>query len=260
MMLSPAEAYEAAEARVHRRLLDLEITNKSLLVINDGLEKTKLRQSKEISDLRRRLRDGRFAVGAGGLGSAMGLSGPHEELEDDDDDFEDAEEGAEEDPELEASHQRCNTLINNLLAQARASIVSRYEEEAKKGGNRVLHPIEMRELEEQRLKEQDELAADQTADQTDTADSTRLLSSDSAETSVMESSSSIEDLSHASGTALAVAGDTSQLSNDDGDSTSMSLSSSIASLDSADTASDATETQEEPPLAPSSEAGDVSID
>lgn len=147
--LSPAEATEAAEARVHRRLLDLEITNKSLLVINDGLEKTKLRQTKELSDLRRKLREGRFSLaGAAPVGDAEG------EVEEDEDylDAEDGEEEeGEEDPELEASHARCKTLIEHMMAQARAAIAYEFvDETAKKGGNRVLHPAEMAEMEEER--------------------------------------------------------------------------------------------------------------
>ncbi|KAM0754448.1 hypothetical protein T439DRAFT_321484 [Meredithblackwellia eburnea MCA 4105] len=47
------------EARVERRILDLEIRNASLLAVNTHLEVLKLRQTKEIRDLRRKLRESR---------------------------------------------------------------------------------------------------------------------------------------------------------------------------------------------------------
>ncbi|CAG7854101.1 SubName: Full=Uncharacterized protein {ECO:0000313/EMBL:CCA70043.1} [Serendipita indica DSM 11827] len=47
----------AEEARSNRKILDLEISNQSLLTVNTMLEATKLRQAREIKDLRRKLRE-----------------------------------------------------------------------------------------------------------------------------------------------------------------------------------------------------------
>ncbi|KAH9810329.1 hypothetical protein DFH28DRAFT_1132128 [Melampsora americana] len=45
------------EARVNRKILDLEISNSSLLAINARLERTKLKQASEIRELRKKMRD-----------------------------------------------------------------------------------------------------------------------------------------------------------------------------------------------------------
>ncbi|KAK9900752.1 hypothetical protein P389DRAFT_166220 [Cystobasidium minutum MCA 4210] len=45
------------DAKVHRKILDLEITNTSLLAINASLEKAKAKQSAELRELRRRIHD-----------------------------------------------------------------------------------------------------------------------------------------------------------------------------------------------------------
>ncbi len=108
---SPSEAGEADEARVYRKLLDLEITNKSLLAINSALEVTKLKQAREIRELKRRLRDGRglpalqpLAISAGS--AVLSDEDDLTESDDDDDDL-----LVKEDPELEAAHQRCKLLV-----------------------------------------------------------------------------------------------------------------------------------------------------
>jgi hypothetical protein len=53
---------EAIAAKSSRKIADLEITNKSLLAINAMLEADKHRLSKEIRDLRRRLREQRLSL------------------------------------------------------------------------------------------------------------------------------------------------------------------------------------------------------
>lgn len=146
--LSPSEAAEAAEAKKDRKILDLEITNKSLLAINASLEVTKVKQTAEIRDLRRRIREGRMSLAPGPLGSALGLAPAQGGEEEEGEWFEDAEEGAEEDPELEAAHVRCKALIDRMVANARAAILSKYE--PPKEGNKVLHPAEIAQLEEER--------------------------------------------------------------------------------------------------------------
>lgn len=142
ILLSPtAEAdTEALEAKTNRKILDLEITNKSLLAINSGLEVVKLKQAREIRDLKRRVRDGR------GLGDRLGLQADvSEDLSGSD--LEDEEEASDEEAplnaDLEEAHQRCKTLIDAMVAQARHAILSRYEPEQRTMGNRVLHPAEL---------------------------------------------------------------------------------------------------------------------
>ncbi|BGP14552.1 hypothetical protein JCM10213_001901 [Rhodosporidiobolus nylandii] len=87
------------EARVERKILDLEITNSSLLSINASLERLKLKQSSEIRELRRRLRE---SVGGAGLAALRaraaaldeGVSGG-ESSDPDDEEDEDGEETPE---------------------------------------------------------------------------------------------------------------------------------------------------------------------
>lgn len=157
---SPSEVGEAEEARVHRKLLDLEITNKSLMAINSALEVTKLKQAKEIRELKRRLRDGRglptAAAPRDSAGSAV-FSDEDDltESEDDDDVL------VKEDPELEAAHQRCKDLVDHMVEQARKAILAEYDEPENTGG-KVLHPAELEEMQ----RELDEQGNDTEADTT----------------------------------------------------------------------------------------------
>jgi hypothetical protein len=135
---------EAVEAKTKRKILDLEITNKSLLAINSGLEVTKLKQAREIRDLRRRLREGR------GLGDRLGLeTGERADAaltsatEDEDELSEEENEETPLNAELEEAHQRCKLLIDTMVSQARHAIMSTYESERRSAGNRVLHPAEL---------------------------------------------------------------------------------------------------------------------
>ncbi|CED83483.1 hypothetical protein [Phaffia rhodozyma] len=52
------DGVEKEEAKVNRKVADLEISNASLLNINHALEATKAKQAKEIRDLRRKVRTG----------------------------------------------------------------------------------------------------------------------------------------------------------------------------------------------------------
>lgn len=156
---SPSEAGEAEEARIHRKLLDLEITNKSLLAINSALEVTKLKQAKEIRELKRRLREGRgLSVGPSSRDSAGAIFSDDEDLEtesDDDDEF-----LVREDPELEAAHQRCKDLVDRMVDQARKAILAEYEEPEGTGG-KVLHPAELEEMQRE-MEEGNDTEADTT--------------------------------------------------------------------------------------------------
>lgn len=148
-LLSPALELdaEAQEAKKNRKILDLEITNKSLLAINSGLEVVKLKQMREIRELKKRLREGR------GLGTRMGVTAgeggivDEDDLDDDDEHTEEENSEEEEGPldmELEVAHARCKALIDGMVNQARESILYKYQMDREaKGGNRVLHPAEV---------------------------------------------------------------------------------------------------------------------
>jgi len=190
-LLSPQEESAAAEAKKNRKILDLEITNKSLLAINAGLEVTKLKQAKEIRDLKRKVRQS--LAGGGTLSSHSNMNSDtggekrrrrrkrvsgeegdgngnseeegqefYQDADDFDSDFDSEEEDEEEDeegnPELEAAHVRCKTLIDNMVVLARQSILAKYvhEEEIKESGTKVLHPLELELIEEEKRKKREE--------------------------------------------------------------------------------------------------------
>lgn len=158
---SPSEAGEAEEARFNRKLLDLEITNKSLMAINSALEVTKLKQAKEIRELKRRLREGRGP--SEGLvhrdSTGSGIFSDDEDLDTEDD--EDNDLLVREDPELEAAHQRCKDLVDNMVEQARKAILAEYDEPESSRG-KVLHPVEVEEMRRE-AEEGNETEADTTA-------------------------------------------------------------------------------------------------
>ncbi|PWZ00132.1 hypothetical protein BCV70DRAFT_237326 [Testicularia cyperi] len=186
---SPSEVAEAEEARVHRKLLDLEITNKSLMAINSALEVTKLKQQKEIRELKRRLREGR-GMSIGPLPATAAADGDASFSDDDDDDAseDDGFLAAEEDPELEAAHVRCKTLVDDMVAAARKAILSAYEPAEPDRGGKVLHPVEVEQMRrdaEDATVDDDadadhEQGADQTAD--NSADFVQKVLGDSAAT------------------------------------------------------------------------------
>ncbi|CAO1629278.1 unnamed protein product [Parajaminaea phylloscopi] len=166
-----AAGLEYATLRVERKIADLEITNKSLMAINSGLEVTKHRQQRELRDLRKRLRDGRgLSPGsvdredASRAGRRPFTSAAQDDatLGSDDDDADDdslSDLGAlppREDPELEAAHQRCKALIDAMLDQARTAILSSAPADVREGsGVKVLSVGEVREIEEaDRLEEE----------------------------------------------------------------------------------------------------------
>lgn len=142
VLLSPTVELDAEqlEAKTNRKILDLEITNKSLLAINGGLEVVKLKQAREIRELKKRLREGRT------LGDTLGIQ-DRESGEMSESDVEDDESVSDEEAplntELEEAHQRCKGLIDAMVAQARHAILSKYEPEINSFGNRVLHPAEV---------------------------------------------------------------------------------------------------------------------
>jgi hypothetical protein len=139
---------QAQDAKKNRKILDLEITNKSLLAINSGLEVVKLQQAREIRELKRRLREGR----------TPDTTASFEDDEDDSGDFEGDNEShtTEEegilDLELEKAHARCKSMVDAMVNQARESILYKYEMDPKhKGTNRVLHPAEIEMMQGQEM-------------------------------------------------------------------------------------------------------------
>lgn len=56
-VVEEVEEVREDEARVNRKILDLEISNSSLLAINARLERTKLKQASEIRELRKKMRE-----------------------------------------------------------------------------------------------------------------------------------------------------------------------------------------------------------
>ncbi|KAI5475529.1 hypothetical protein MNV49_001307 [Pseudohyphozyma bogoriensis] len=118
---------EEKEAKVNRKILDLEITNASLLTINASLELLKLRHTKEIRDLRRKLRESRLLAP---LASPL----PNEHLHSpNNSDYEDSDDENEENAtweELLAADERfagCATVLESLLRRGKEAVVYRVE-------------------------------------------------------------------------------------------------------------------------------------
>ncbi|TKA51095.1 hypothetical protein B0A53_05881 [Rhodotorula sp. CCFEE 5036] len=143
------------EAKVDRRIADLEIRNASLLTINADLERLKVKHRKEIRDLRRKLRE---SVGGAGLALLRAqMSNLDEGVEDDPDDFADGSDdegdasaaGAaavpeptwpeilEEDPAFSAVAARLESLIG------RAKRAIEYEPARNETAGRVLSAAEV---------------------------------------------------------------------------------------------------------------------
>lgn len=160
---------------MERKIADLEITNKSLLAINSGLEVAKHRQGREIRELKRRLREWQNGNGNRDVGGATGatavdyadIGDSEDETDDDDDDASDSDyasasdaedyfgertrrkrksgAGPREDPQLAAAHLRCKTLIDNMLQQARGAILWQYVHDPSKSKVLSLGEVQERE-------------------------------------------------------------------------------------------------------------------
>lgn len=131
---------DVEEARINRKVADLEISNASLLAINRSLESTRARQSKEIARLRRALRES--LTGSGPTASSKPyetervstmstLSGQPEE---------DGEEDAL-DPELEERWSRLQVMVAGMRKRGEAA-VEKGKEEIRVAGQRVLGWLE----------------------------------------------------------------------------------------------------------------------
>lgn len=164
MALSPINiSADISDAKRERRVLDLEISNKSLLAINTTLEAAKVKQSKEIRALQRRLLRGGYS-NASALDTLESL-----DLSDDDNEIAraDAPAGSEresgsvhglqslhsqmldtiarQEANLDESHVRCRHMIGFMLEEARSSVLMRVDADAE-SRSKVLHPSELEEM------------------------------------------------------------------------------------------------------------------
>lgn len=138
-----------AEAKSMRKIEDLEITNRSLMVINASLEAAKHRQAKEIRDLRRRLRESRLILPPKAYRLVTSDTSPGADLDDDDDEDDD---DADEVDTLDVGKikdegfKRCLTLLETLLDNGRQALASKSEDFETASGNatKVLHAEELR--------------------------------------------------------------------------------------------------------------------
>lgn len=143
------------EAKKDRKILDLEISNRSLLAINEALEATKLQQAQEIRELKRRLRQG-IAEGSAedafvdDEGSATSVS-----TTDDSGCEWDEHEGSRrkdaplklmEDPALAKLNLRCRKLVEEMTSRARAALAFEPTKSHVGTGGKVLHPAEVAAL------------------------------------------------------------------------------------------------------------------
>ncbi|KAF9507019.1 hypothetical protein BS47DRAFT_1489068 [Hydnum rufescens UP504] len=127
-----SEAKDAEyEAKFNRKIADLEITNRSLLAINTMLEADKLRQSREIRDLRRRLRESRLSLPpaaykalakrklAGSPTEAAVAASPSGDSPPFDDEEEEEE---EENQSPDPTYERVTALIDTLIFRAKDAV------------------------------------------------------------------------------------------------------------------------------------------
>ena len=129
----------AANARRERKVLDLEISNSSLLAINRSLEKEVRKQKAEIRRFRRMSRAGHFtattidfpsdssAIGASSRGDLSDMS--EEETHDEEDDEEEEEEEEPEEEEPESSHSSLDDSALSPSAQLKRDEAHRTRDE-----------------------------------------------------------------------------------------------------------------------------------
>ena len=129
------------------KIADLEITNRSLLAINASLEATKHRQSKEIYELRRKLRESRLILPPSAFRAVKSSLEPEE----DGDDEEDIEDNSETEDLVEGNgdetYKRIKLIVDSLLQTGRKALETQVKDfpEGGKGGARVLSPEELRD-------------------------------------------------------------------------------------------------------------------
>ncbi|KAG8877513.1 hypothetical protein FRB97_003376 [Tulasnella sp. 331] len=139
-----------AEARSNRKIADLEITNRSLMSINMMLEATKVRQAKEIRDLRRRLRETRLVLpprafaalrssDASSVAPDVDVAGAGAENDGEDDEDSDVAEG-----EVDQIYDRVSGMIERMLGHAKEAVErAEKREEVREGMVKVLSAAEV---------------------------------------------------------------------------------------------------------------------
>ncbi|WVO23353.1 uncharacterized protein IAS62_004703 [Cryptococcus decagattii] len=160
---------DAVEAKINRKIADLEISNASLLAINQALETTKSKQRAEIGKLRRRLREtlgfphlnaggassgsassfGRgIGAGFGGSHSNSGLDLGASTLEDEPEREHDflLHEAEMADPQLDARWCKMEDLVLGMKNAAEEAVRKGEEEGSREGRGRVLGWAEMEEM------------------------------------------------------------------------------------------------------------------
>ncbi|EJD03815.1 uncharacterized protein FOMMEDRAFT_167132 [Fomitiporia mediterranea MF3/22] len=148
------ECATRAEAKSHRKIADLEITNKSLLAINSQLEANKHKQAKEIRELRLKLRESQLALPPRAY-RELKAAGAVEELDKEEDEPEEQEVDGDEDVRTTAEairlgkddelFDRVRIIIDGLLTSGRQALAVKVEDLAPpKGAAKVLHEVEAR--------------------------------------------------------------------------------------------------------------------
>lgn len=105
------------------QIADLEITTRSLLTINASLESSKLRQAREIRELRRKLRETRLAMPPGKyrLLTEQERNGDNDRDAEEDEDEEEENEKSDQD-DGDEGFKRVKTLMEDLLAAGRKAL------------------------------------------------------------------------------------------------------------------------------------------
>lgn len=143
---------EQFDAKNERKLLDLEISNKSLLVINATLESAKLKQAKELRMLRQQIFHAQveqasdptevYGLESQAVGGELAELLQTTKMQDKESlPAQVARAFAQQDEELHEMHARCRQTIDTLMEEARAAILARPDGEQSK--SRVLHPSEL---------------------------------------------------------------------------------------------------------------------
>jgi hypothetical protein len=122
---------------------DLEITNRSLLAINATLEATKHRQTTEIRELRRKLRESRLMLPPREFRAIKSSLGPEDMA--DDEDIDEDNDNDEDIEEHDETYRRIRGLLEGLLDSGRRALRAEPQDLAKQGsGVKVLSAEEVR--------------------------------------------------------------------------------------------------------------------
>ncbi|GAA6060759.1 hypothetical protein JCM10212_006739 [Sporobolomyces blumeae] len=151
------------EAKMSRRIMDLEIRTSSLLTINAQLERHKLKQTSEIRELKRKLRESLGGSGAtlrqlARNGDGETSEGGGDGLEYDDEDDEDGDDGEGRRPptweellEADDKFRHIANVVEAMVKRGKKALEATVDDKRDVGG-RVISAVEM----EDRLEEEEE--------------------------------------------------------------------------------------------------------